>query len=330
MRILVTGGAGFIGSHICELLNNKKDIKKILIIDNFKDGSLKNLKNIKLSKKIVIKKTDILNKKKLEKFFSKIDIVIHLAAISDVVPSVEKPLEYINNNFLGTINVLQAMKKYGVKKIIYAASSSCYGISKEIPTNEKSKIETRYPYAFSKYLGELAIKHWSLVYNVDYVSLRLFNVYGIRSRTHGAYGAVLGIFLKQKLKNKPFTVVGNGNQKRDFINVRDVAEAFYKAIDKKVRNVTINIGYGKPNSINQLIKIIKGKKILLPKRPGEPYITHANIDKAKKILNWKPIINLHEGIKEVLKNIDYWKDATLWNSTKIKKATKTWFKYIKS
>ncbi len=252
---------------------------------------------------------------------------MHLAAMSDIVPSIVHPISYLKTNIIGTLNVLEAMRANNVKKIIYAASSSCYGLTKKYPTKEISKIDTKYPYAFSKYTGEQLIKHWSDVYNIKFVSLRLFNVYGLRSRTHGAYGAALGVFLKQKLSDKPLTIVGNGKQKRDFINAKDVAEAFNKAIKLK-KNYILNIGSSKPISINYLSSLISKKKIKIPKRPGEPDITHADINKAKKILKWKPKINIENGIKELLYNISYWKNAPLWNKKNIKKATKNWFKYL--
>ncbi len=329
MNVLITGGAGFIGSHIAELFLKKKKIKKVVIIDNLKDGNLKNIKSFKNNKKIQVHKCDILNKNKISKLFKKINVVIHLAAMSDIVPSIEDPINYLNTNIMGTVNILECMRKNNVNKIIYAASSSCYGIPKKIPTDENSPIDTRYPYAFSKYVGELVIKHWSKVYNIKYVSLRLFNVYGTRSRTHGSYGAALGVFLKQKINKKPFTIVGNGRQKRDFVHVSDVSDVFYKCLDKNIIDDTFNIGYGIPHSINYLTDLIKGKKIYLPKRPGEPDITHADIDKSKKKIKWRPHINLKSGIKDVLKNIDYWKNATLWDKKSIKKATKNWFKYLK-
>ena len=300
MKILVTGGAGFIGSHLCELLIKKKEITKVIVIDNLQDGKKKNLNHIISSNKLKLVKKDINNFKSITKYFKNIDSVIHLAALSDIVPSINDPKNYMKTNIMGTMNVLEAMRKNKVKKIVYAASSSSYGIPKKYPTKENEIINPKYPYAFSKNIGEQVIQHWSKVYKIKYISLRLFNVYGPRSRTHGAYGAALGVFLKQKIANVPFTIVGNGKQKRDFIYVKDVCEAFYKAAITKKKNLVLNVGYGKPHSVNYLTNLIKGEKIFIPKRPGEPNITHANIDEIKKALKWKPKINLEQGIKIVM------------------------------
>ena len=329
MKVIVTGGASFIGSHLVELLSKRK-IKKIIILDHLQDGSLKNIKNILKSKKVILKKVDIRKNEKILRLFNNIDCVFHLAAMSDIVPSITDPKNYLETNIMGTMNILEAMRKNKVNKIIYAASSSCYGIPKKYPTKENEMINPKYPYAFSKNIGEQMIKHWSNVYNLNYISLRLFNVYGTRSRTHGAYGAALGVFLKQKLSNHPFTIVGNGEQKRDFVNVKDVAEAFYKALKSNKKNKTYNVGSGSPISVNKLVSLLEGKKVFIPKRPGEPDITHANVDLIKNELKWKPKISIQDGIKEVLANINYWKKSPLWTRNKIKKATKNWFKYLKN
>jgi UDP-glucose 4-epimerase len=329
MKILITGGAGFIGSHLTEYLISRDKIKKVVVIDNVKDGSIKNLKNVIKSKKLFFYKRDIRNFKKIQNLFKNIDVVYHLAALSDVVPSIEEPIEYLNTNIMGTVNVLESMRKHKVKKIIYAASSSCYGIPTKYPTNEMADIKPMYPYAFSKNLGEQSIQHWSKVYKIKYVSLRLFNVYGTRSRTNTAYGAALGVFLKQKLSDHPFTIIGNGKQKRDFIYISDVIEAFYLSMNKKVDNQILNIGTGNPRSVLELVNILRGKKIFIPKRPGEPDKTHANIKKIVQILNWNPKVTLEEGLEKILKNIFYWNKAPLWTKNKIKLATKNWFKYLK-
>jgi UDP-glucose 4-epimerase len=329
MNIIITGGAGFIGSHLIEHLCTIKKIRRIIAIDNLNDGTKKNLFNALKSPKVKLYKLDIRNLRSIINVFKNINVVIHLAAMSDIVPSIEEPIEYFETNFNGTLNVLEAMKKNKVNKIIYAASSSCYGIPKKIPTKENDQINTMYPYAFSKYIGEQLIDHYQKVYKINYLSLRLFNVYGTRSRTNSAYGAALGVFLKQKLENKPFTIVGSGKQKRDFVHVKDVCDAFKKAIFSNAKNEILNVGFGIPKSVNELVKFIGGKKIFIPKRPGEPNITHANIMKIKSKLKWEPKITLKEGINDVLKNISYWKNSTLWDAGKIKKATKNWFKYLK-
>ena len=328
MKVIVTGGAGFIGSHLVDTLRNNRRIKKIIILDHLNDGSKRNLKESIKNKKVRLIRENICNLNRIKKYFKGVKVVYHLAAIADIVPSIDNPLEYINNNFNGTINVLEAMKIYKVKRIIFAASASCYGMTKKIPTKEIEKIETHYPYSFSKYIAEQAVIHWSKVYNLEYISLRLFNVYGLRSRTTGAYGAVIGVFLKQKLMNKPFTIVGNGKQTRDFVNVKDVAKAFEKASFTNKKNKVYNVGTGKPKSVNYLAKLLGGKSIKVPKRPGEPDISQADISKIKKDLRWYPAISFENGVKELLKNINFWKNAPLWDKTKIKKATSIWFKYL--
>lgn len=329
MKIIITGGAGFIGSHLVQNLLNEKKINKVLLIDNFLDGSKKNIKKFQSHYKLKVIRADITKINSIKKYFKGVNAVIHLAALADIVPSIENPLSYIDTNLNGTINILESMRAFGVKKIIYAASSSCYGIPKNYPTNEKEKINPEYPYAFSKYLGELSIQHWSKVYNINYISLRLFNVYGTRSRTHGAYGAVMGVFLRQKISNRSFTVVGNGKQKRDFIYVTDVVEAFKKSLFSNQKNKIYNVGTNKPQSINYLTSLLRGKKIFIPKRPGEPEITNANIEKIKKELKWRPKTNLSKGVDLMLKEITYWSNAPLWTPKKISNATKTWFKFLK-
>jgi len=328
MNILITGGAGFIGSHIAEGLVSVNKIRKIIIIDNLEDGSKKNLKNIFKYKKVKLYKKNINNIKSIEKLFKKIDFVIHLAALSDVVPSIENPREYLHTNIVGTINVLECMRKNNVKNIIYSASSSCYGNKPKTPTDEKSKIDPKYPYAFSKYIGEKVIQHYHDIYGLNYVSLRLFNVYGTRSRTNSAYGAAIGVFLRQKIAKYPFTVIGNGKQKRDFIYVTDVVNLIKKILNKKLKNEIYNVGANNPKSINKLVSILKGKKIYISKRPGEPNITNANINKITKHYSWKPSISLEEGLSKILNEINYWRSTPLWTTNKIKLATKNWFKVM--
>jgi len=323
MRCLVTGGSGFIGSHLVEQL--VKLGHQVTVLDNFCTGKIKNLKNVK--KKVRIIEIDISNYN-VEKYFKKIDYVFHLAALADIVPSINNPKNYFESNVVGTFNVLEACRKNNIKKVIYLASSTCYGIPDKYPTPENYKINPQYPYALTKYFGELLTLHWAKVYKLKFISLRLFNVYGTRSRTSGSYGAVFGVFLAQKLAKKPFTIVGNGKQKRDFTYVSDVVEAIIKAIKSKKFNKIYNVGSGKSISVNHIANLLKGKRVYIPKRPGEPNMTFADIKKISKDLKWYPKINISEGVNLILKNIDLWKDAPVWTPEKIRVATKNWFKFL--
>ena len=258
------------------------------------------------------------------------DIVFHLAALADIVPSIVNPRAYYDSNVNGTMCVVEAARLSGVKRLVYTASSSCYGIVPEelCPTDETAPINPQYPYALTKYIGEQTALHWGQVYNMPVVSLRLFNVYGPRSRTSGTYGAVFGVFLAQKLKGKPYTVVGDGNQRRDFIYVTDVAKAFIKAGFSEIKNEIFNVGSQNPRSINKLVELLGGKKTNIPKRPGEPDCTWADISKIKKMLGWQPEISFEQGVREILKHIDYWADAPVWTPETIEKETKQWFEYL--
>ena len=325
MKAIVTGGAGFIGSHIVELLVKQK--YSVTVIDNFVTGRLDNLK--KVLNKIQIINSSIDDYDKIEKYFKNCKYVFHLAGLADVVPSIEQPEKYFNTNVRGTLNILRASKKYNIKKVVYAASASCYGMVKTFPTNEKTKISTEYPYALTKYLGEELICHWAKVYKLPTIALRLFNVYGVRSRTTGAYGAMFGVFLAQLINNKPLTIVGDGKQTRDFTYVSDVARAFYFAAKSKISHDIFNVGTGKHKSVNYIAKKLGGKIIYIPKRPGEPDKSQADIKKIKKILKWSPEISIEKGIKIMRDNIDDWKKAPVWTPSKIKEKTKVWFNYLK-
>jgi UDP-glucose 4-epimerase len=334
-KIIVTGGAGFIGSHLVErLLNDGHTVK---VIDNFSTGRIENLNHLRKKKNLVVLKLDIAclparqgncNFQPLQKHFQGIDWVFHLAARADIVPSIVDPVLYHQSNVTGTVNVLEASRKAHVKRFLYAASSSCYGIPHTYPTNEKAPIRPQYPYALTKNLGEQYVLHFGQVYKLPVVSLRLFNVYGPRSRTSGTYGAVFGVFLAQKLAHKPFTVVGNGKQTRDFTFVTDVVNAFVTAANSRVTHEVFNVGSGDTYSVNRIIELLKGDVVYIPKRPGEPDCTFADISKIKKELGWKPKVKIEEGIQILLQNIDYWRQAPVWTPQKIKIATKEWFSYL--
>ena len=324
MKSLVTGGAGFIGSHLVESLLNQGD--EVVVLDNFSTGRKQNL--TKIIDKLDLVEVDVSSSGEWDKYFNGVSRVFHLAALADIVPSIEDPESYYNANVNGTFNVMQASKEYNVAKVIYSASSSCYGIPDIFPTPETADIRPQYPYALTKYLGEQIVLHWSKVYKVPSISARFFNVYGPRSRTSGTYGAVFGVFLAQKLNNKPFTVVGDGTQTRDFTYVTDIVDALLLASESKLDNEVINLGSDNTYSVNNLAELLEGEKIYIPKRPGEPDCTWADISKAKDLLNWQPKITLQEGVKKLLDNLDYWKDAPVWDEESISVATKKWFDYL--
>ena len=324
MKSLITGGAGFIGSHLTDYLVKKGH--RVIVLDNFSTGRKLNLK--KVENNIQIVNIDISKSKRLDKYFKGVDYVFHLAGLADIVPSIENPKKYFDTNVVGTFNVIKASKKAKVRKLLYAASASCYGLPKFFPTNEKSEIKPMYPYALTKRQGEELVMHWNDIFNLPSLSLRFFNCYGPRSRTTGAYGAVFGVFLAQKFAGKPLTIVGNGKQTRDFIHVYDLVKALYKAAISKESGKIYNLAGGKEISINQIANLIGGKKTFIPKRPGEPDRSLADIRKIKKDLKWKPLIKISDGIKDLLLNIENYKDAPIWTPVKIKKATKSWFKLL--
>lgn len=324
-KCVVTGGAGFIGSHLVDLLLQKGF--EVHVIDNLSGGTLSNLNNHSRNPNFVFHKLDILNLESDSEIFYKADYVFHLAGIGDIVPSIESPDLYFNVNVQGTIKVLEASRFSEVKKFVYAASSSCYGIT-EGSTREDAQISPEHPYALSKYLGEQCAFHWQLVYGLSVNSICIFNAYGLRVKTTGSYGAVFGVFMKQKLEGKPLTIVGDGKQARDFVYVTDVARAFLMAAQADVSGERFNVGAGSPQPINKLVDLIKGEKIYIPKRPGEPNITHADISKIHHMLGWLPEVSFEDGVDIMLDNLEDWATAPLWDPVKIQDATKTWFKFM--
>lgn len=326
MKAVVTGGAGFIGSHMVDLL--VKENFDVTVIDNLANGRLDNLEHHKGKIKFV--QVDIGDYNVcLDDYFEEVEYVFHYAALADIVPSINEPLKYHQANVDGTINVLQAAKKSKkLKKFVYAASSSCYGIPEVYPTPETSPIAPEYPYAHTKRVGEEYVLHWGQVYNMPVVSMRFFNVYGIRHRTSGTYGAVFGVFLAQLLNNKPLTVVGDGEQTRDFTYVTDVVDACLTAAKSDICGEIFNVGSDNTYSINYLVELLGGEKKYIPKRPGEPDCTYADITKIKTMLNWKPKVSFEEGVKIMLDNIEQWREAPIWDEESIQEATKDWFEYL--
>ena len=324
MKSIVTGGAGFIGSHLVDEL---LDIgHEVVVLDNFSTGRKENLRHV--SSKIKLVECDLSIKGDWIKEFNGVDWVFHLASLADIVPSIQNPESYFRSNVDATFYVLEASRHANIKRFIYSASSSCYGIPDNYPTSEDSDIKPQYPYALAKRMGEELVEHWAQLYNLPAISLRFFNVYGTRSRTSGTYGAVFGVFLAQKLANKPYTVVGDGNQTRDFTYVTDIVSALVASAQSNQTNKIYNVGSDKTVSINRIVELLGGEKIHIPKRPGEPDCTYANISQIKSDLGWYPTISIEEGVDKIIKEIDYWKDATVWDQNSIADATSDWFKYL--
>jgi UDP-glucose 4-epimerase len=323
----VTGGCGFIGSHLVDRL--LAEGHEVRIIDNLSTGRLQNLEHHKAHNHLQIHIADITDHAQILPFFEGVDTVYHLAALADIVPSIENPFNYHRSNVDGTISVLEAARAADVKRFVYAASSSCYGIPNTFPTSEDAEIRPQYPYALTKYVGECYVMHWHQVYKLPVTSVRFFNVYGPRSRTSGTYGAVFGVFLAQKLASKPYTVVGDGSQTRDFTFVTDVADAcFLASHHPDAVGEIFNVGSGQTYSINMLVELLEGDVIHIPHRPGEPDCTFANIDKIRHVLGWKAKVDFQTGVGEMLKHIAYWEEAPVWDPKSIETATRDWFKYL--
>jgi UDP-glucose 4-epimerase len=322
---VVTGGAGFIGSHMVDALIERGF--SVRAIDNLAGGREENLVHHGNNANVALEKRDIRSCSPDDRLFRGARYVFHFAGIGDIVPSIEQPLEYLSANVQGTAHMLECARHARVEKFVYAASSSCYGLA-EVPTREDHPIDARYPYALSKYLGEQTALHWHLVYKLPVNSIRIFNAYGTRSRTSGAYGAVFGVFLRQKLAGRPYTVVGDGSQTRDFTYVTDVARAFLAAAETPRVGRVYNLGAGEPQSVNRLVQLLGGEKVHIPKRPGEPDCTWADISRITSELDWRPRVSFEEGVGRILADIDYWRRAPLWDSDSIAKATKTWFEYL--
>jgi UDP-glucose 4-epimerase len=326
VKTVVTGGAGFIGSHLVDRL--LADGHSVRVLDDFSTGRPDNRAHLAGEPRLSVERVDIASEPGLEARLSGVDWVFHLAALADIVPSIERPTDYHRANVDGTVAALEAARRAGVGRFLYAASSSCYGIPDLYPTPETAPARPQYPYALSKLLGEQCVLHWCEVYRLPAVSLRLFNVYGPRSRTSGTYGAVFGVFLAQKLNGRPYTVVGDGTQSRDFTFVADVADAFVTAAESTVMGEVFNVGTGAPVSVNRLVELLKGEVVHVPKRPGEPDRTHADIGKIRRALGWRPKMSIEDGIRILLDNIEYWRQAPVWTPESIETATRDWFRYL--
>ena len=320
MNVLVTGGSGFIGSNLCDFLVKKSH--KVTVVDNLSTGKISNLVGI-------INQIDFFEAGIEDFNFNKckaLDAVIHLAAQPSVPLSLSSFKDSSISNLLGTIQVVNYCKQKKIP-LVYASSSAIYG-NLDKGDDASTKVDLLSPYAADKYAMEVYASVANKAYGLSSIGLRFFNVYGPRSRTSGTYGAVFGVFLAQKLAKKPYTVVGDGTQTRDFTFVKDVVDAIIAAAESDVSGEAINIGSDNTYSVNQLVELLGGDVVHIPKRPGEPDCTWADISKAKKLLNWRPKVSLEEGVGILMDNIDYWRQAPVWDEQSIAKATEKWFEYL--
>ena len=324
---VVTGGGGFIGSHLVDRLIT--DGRSVRVVDSFVVGRRSNLHQHEGNPRLDIVEIDVADKAAMMRACAAAERVFHLAARADIVPSIQEPEAYYRANVDGTFNVLEAARAGGVARFVYVASSSCYGIPKEYPTPETAPADPRYPYALTKYLGEQLVLHWANVYRLPAVAVRLFNVYGPRARTSGSYGAVFGVFLAQLMAGKPLTVVGDGEQTRDFTFVSDVVDALLAVATSDKVGEVYNVGSGRPASVNELIRLLGSPPtIAIPKRPGEPDCTWADISKIRAELGWAPRVGFAEGVRIMCENMQQWRDAPVWTVEGIAEATSDWFRFL--
>jgi len=230
----------------------------------------------------------------------------------------------------GTVNLLNLCTNLGVKKFIYASSTSIYGIPEQYPTPETAAADPRYPYSSSKYLAELATMYWGKTYHLPTVSLRITTAYGPGMKARGAYGSVMKVFLPQKANNMPYTVTGHLGMSRDFINVEDVCDAFIKAAESDVSGEVFNVGSGQPTTLRRLIELLGDDNgiVYLPGRPAEPEMTWADISKIMGRLGWEPKVSIEEGVEVMLSHLDDWKNEKVWTPDEIKEVTKEWYRFL--
>ncbi len=290
MKCIVTGGAGFIGSHLVDRLIT--DGHEVHIVDNLSTGKMENV-----NPKAQFHNFDLANHKvnKIlfgwEDLWKGTDVVFHMACLARVQPSIENPMLYHDKNVNGLVNVLEMCREHNIKRLVFSSSSSVYGDveEKDLPTSENKKLNPMSPYALHKFVGEEYCRLYSKIYNVETVSLRYFNVYGDRQPTSGAYCLVMGVFAQQKLNGEPMTIRGDGEQRRDFTYVGDVVDANIKCMDYplEMSGDVFNIGNGDNRSVNQIADLIGGDRINV-EPVIEPKETLADNDKAKRVLQWNP------------------------------------------
>lgn len=302
MKSIVTGGAGFIGSHIVDKLIELGH--EVVVIDN--ETSTVH-ESFYYNEKAKYHKLDIADYDSTRPLYDGVDFVFHLAAESRIQPAIENPLLAVRTNTLGTATVLQCSREAKVKRVIYSSTSSAYGRSNKPPLKENMPDDCLNPYSVSKVSGEKLCKMYSDLFDLDTVTFRYFNVYGPREPLKGHYAPVVGLFLRQKKAGQPLTIVGDGNQRRDFTHVDDVVDANIKAMEFKespweygISGRLFNVGTGCNHSVIELARMISDTVQFIPPRPGESRETLADNSWIRETLNWHPTKKIEDYIKENL------------------------------
>jgi len=290
-KFLIIGGAGFIGTNLAECLIEAGH--SVVVADDLSAGD----NSARLPKEVDFHKLDVRDTKELTDVCSGVDVIVHLAALPRVEFSIQHPQEAHDVNVNGTLSVLEAARSAGVKRVVFAASSAAYGDQQNLPLSLGLSVQPKSPYALHKYMGEQMMKLWSQIYGIETVSLRFFNVYGSHMDPHGAYALVIGRFLNLAVEGKPLTITGDGEQTRDFVHVKDVAEAIIKAsaIETVGKGEVFNIGSGAETTVNEVAKLIGGDIEYVAARL-EPKRSVADITETKNRLDWEATISLEEGI----------------------------------
>ncbi len=310
MKTIVTGGCGFIGSHLVERLLSEGH--EVLVIDNLATGRRENLRAVERHPRLRLHLATLSQPEEYAGEFRDAECVFHVAGLAGVSSSLEWPWVYYQANVAATIGALEAARGAKVARFIYAASASCYGLPTRVPTTEQAALRPEVPYAYTKMLGEECVLYWARTYGLSVVSLRLFNVFGPPSRMNSAYGSVFGTFLAQKIQSKPFTVVGDGRQTRDYVHVTDVVDAFLRAAESGHSGTAYNVGSGEEHSVLDIARLLGGPVVHVPRRPGEPRRSCADITRIRRELGWEPKVRFEDGVREILSRIEELRETVVW------------------
>jgi UDP-N-acetylglucosamine/UDP-N-acetylgalactosamine 4-epimerase len=306
MKILVTGGAGFIGSNLVESLLNKPQVNHVRVLDNLATGNLKNIEEFLSHSKFEFVEGDIRDFNTCMRACENMDLVSHQAALGSVPRSINDPLTTNEVNITGTLNVFTAAKEKKIKRVVYAASSSTYGDHPGLPKVEDKIGNPLSPYAVTKYVNELYAQVYSRLYDLELIGLRYFNVFGPKQNPAGPYAAVIPLFIKAVLDNEPPTINGDGEHSRDFTYVANAVNANECALftsDPNASNQVYNVAFGEQTSLNELFQMIKevaGSDLAPkygPERLGDVKHSLADITKAKQLLKYDPSVNVKQGLK---------------------------------